>query len=542
MARLQVKNRKVRIRPNLRSDHVSNDDPESLNLKNPRIVYSGVTRCSSKGICPIKCLKVSYDVTIKMAGYCRTGPPGSPFIGFYSTLHESGSFVSAGIALTQTEVVSRCRTYHWSGGCDPDVYPTSGEGCLVLFLNITVWSPNDTATGKYQYRIAPLFSSIFDGIFRSFNNIVYPAATVVPQSKVFDDPTEKITFNFVSPKPEFATTEYYDQMEGTITIQGSLDPCCNGYSHVTTECASGGIHCGTPSSSSSSDAGNPCRPSCVKLGSAGTYVAEFTGTLLVLCNDTINRFFDNSGFFTLSWNGTDIRIDGTNSGGVPLPVTAGTSYAYTATGSIPNGAGYTFHPNGDGASNSVAWDTVCVTAPYGALIGVFTCAVIGSSSGGGDTPPGPCDVPGDYDCSEITAVSLSANVFSATCDSDGHIVETDHGPVSLTLTGGGGTGAAGGCNFLEADGVALPGLDGSHSVSLTLRTCDGAGSIYEWLLAIDLGASQNPANVKTSGDIIGTGYSGPVFQDPANTFIWNQPMACPLAGGTVYYFRNVVVS
>ena len=191
--------------------------------------------------------------------------------------------------------------------------------------------------------------------------------------------TQPITFQLISPPPPTVPTgggagdifiNWYTQ--GTVTLMPLCGSCATGPFNLQN------ANCQNSSSGSSSSA--PCQNSCTQLGAAGTYSSAFDGTLYVLFNDTIDAWDDNTGSFTLNWPSGAITIPGNSSAGIAIPITAGVSYPYTASGTINNGTGDLFGPGGNASHDSVAQWTLCPLASYGALIGLFVCA---SGSGGG---------------------------------------------------------------------------------------------------------------------------------------------------------------
>ena len=107
------------------------------------------------------------------------------------------------------------------------------------------------------------------------------------------------------------------------------------------------------------------------LGTGGTYVAPFTGNLDLVFNDTFGAYGDNTGSFHIVFAGIDYTLQGNNLVGIIVPVVAGRSYVYTATGLINNGTGATFGPAGNASHDSVSKFTPVPSAHYGSLAGIL---------------------------------------------------------------------------------------------------------------------------------------------------------------------------
>ena len=97
----------------------------------------------------------------------------------------------------------------------------------------------------------------------------------------------------------------------------------------------------------------------VQLGTSGILTAQCNGTLYLYFNDEIDEFGDNSGSYTVTFNGSNVTVMATNNLGVVVgTVTNGGVYAYSASGSCLfhfNNPGTAVDPNGNG-TNGAPWD------------------------------------------------------------------------------------------------------------------------------------------------------------------------------------------
>jgi alpha-tubulin suppressor-like RCC1 family protein len=119
---------------------------------------------------------------------------------------------------------------------------------------------------------------------------------------------------------------------------------------------------------------------CVQLGTNGVLTAQCNGTLKLYFNDDQLAFGDNSGSYTVSFDGlsTNVNVLANNANGVAVGiVTNGGVYSYSASGFCArNNANQLSDPDGlDPNSNQVACssinitNTVCPTAKCFSLVG-----------------------------------------------------------------------------------------------------------------------------------------------------------------------------
>jgi alpha-tubulin suppressor-like RCC1 family protein len=118
----------------------------------------------------------------------------------------------------------------------------------------------------------------------------------------------------------------------------------------------------------------------VQLGTAGSFTAQCNGTMYLYFNDDQTAFGDNSGSYTVSFDGlsTNVNVLANNVNGVAVEtVTNGGVYSYSASGfCIRNSNGDSTDPNAnDQNTNSVPCssinitNTVCPTAKCFSLVG-----------------------------------------------------------------------------------------------------------------------------------------------------------------------------
>jgi hypothetical protein len=153
-----------------------------------------------------------------------------------------------------------------------------------------------------------------------------------------------------------------------------------------------------------------CIDFCIQLGTSGTFTSAGAGILYMLFSDTLDAYADNTGSFTVVFDGTTYTVEGNNAAGVSVTIAAGTSYSYSATGSINNGTGNIFGPNGLASHNAVVDWTPCPTANYGSLIGVFQCA--------GDLPVTPPSINCLYNTGQEVLLGGFTSGGGSPCDMD----------------------------------------------------------------------------------------------------------------------------
>jgi hypothetical protein len=291
---------------------------------------------------------------------------------------------------------------------------------------------------------------------------------------------------------------------GTITITPICDDCVDGSPVIDLRSPQFPV---CYSCSSSSTTTTTCAPFCQFLGSSGSFIAPFDGTLYLLYNDI--NWTDNTGSFTGTFGGTSVTVSGDNYPGVPIPVTAGTSYSYSFTGSINNGSGYITGPNGDGTIGQCG-GCPC-DASYGSLIGRFVCAT---------TTPPTCGVP--VGTTGVSSLVLSGNVRMAV--SDGTTMTTyatsiggGGNAISLPSTSGSIT-AAGDSSFIVVDvpdfGTAAGITPDGGYISVGSLNCPGGNCI--WVATPNVGGGTNPSDLKGSGPVTGS-YTGQFFYNGSSS-------------------------
>jgi hypothetical protein len=561
MGRIAVKARRVVRRPQI---GFNADGSASI------LGYGFVNTCMPAGICPIQCIKVSYSFTITIPYSCPVvSGESETSVSHHNTWTISGAFTSlpngidqpaGGAPFNGTEIDFRCLTFNIDSGC----YNSAGAaftGCVKIFLGLSVTTVN-SASGKYFVTAQPSFGSSFFG-YVDIGSETDPGGdgAVAPITAYFNNPTAPQTLTIGATNGSVAiaagaSVDTVATITGSLTVTGSLSQCCQGITPVTTECTGEAGICGN-SSSSSSSTGTPCQNSCTLLGTSGSYTATNTGTLFAMVNDTIGRFTDNGGAYTLIWDGVPYTVNGTDSIGVALPVIAGTTYTYTATGSVTNGAGYTSTPDGYGTI-SVIQTTGCITAPYMALVGFFICETVGggSSSSGSTTPP-DCEVP--VGTTGASSEMVDVDVYYAVSDGTTltyYATSIGGGGNHITNDCTGGPNAAGDSSFGENNGAPETAngfgvADGIGPISgfteVGSLVCPG-GTECVWTVT-PIGGGTNPSAIKGSGPVTGS-YASSFFYNGA-TSLYDIPVTAAsvkangAAIGSLWVcvvFRNVVVS
>ncbi len=274
-------------------------------------------------------------------------------------------------------------------------------------------------------------------------------------------------------------------------------------------------------------------PANAGLGVSGSYVAPATGMLYLLFNDTFNAYGDNTGFFTVVFNGITYTVQGNNAVGVPVPVVQGKSYKYTATGLINNGTGTFFGPQGNTSHDSVSPFTPVPSAPYGSLVGVLktaaTPAVISPVVPAATPSVTPAPTPSVTPVATPAVASVSGATVSGGVLHVGSSTYT--GPQTITL------GQANGVITVTQAGAATQTFSVSGIKSVSVVTGPGDDNIY--LGSLLLPATVNAGNgnntiIGGAGNETLTGGSGDdtILGGPGNNDISGGAGNNILYGGT----------
>jgi alpha-tubulin suppressor-like RCC1 family protein len=119
---------------------------------------------------------------------------------------------------------------------------------------------------------------------------------------------------------------------------------------------------------------------CVQLGTNGVFTAQCNGTLYLYFNDEQGYFGDNSGSYTVSFDGlsTNVNVLANNVNGVAVgAITNGGVYSYSASGfCVYDSQGHDADPDGqDHSTNQVSCssinitNTICPAAKCFSLVG-----------------------------------------------------------------------------------------------------------------------------------------------------------------------------
>lgn len=390
-----------------------------------------LVECFAPGIKPVNCFRIDFDITV--TNYIITGGVGgSPYVlntqivGTYTgTIYTPISapagpapapLLSFGGYVSQEYFPAGGSVSMYNGDFDDDGNPLSSEFEVCITISAAVFQGSTAplnavgATASAQLEVTYQLIDTGSGTLplcvqgESPNYFVYANSWCSEIDGDIGEPGEfggafvKDPVNdpadYLTPVTitlDFPTLEDLEASTGGFIISGTMTitPDCDDCDCIDIAEAIGpGVGCAASNGSSGSSA-EPCTNSAVCLGSSGIYTPEFTGTLYALFNDTFNQYYDNTGSFTLNWSGGVITIPGNDYPGVPIPVTAGVAYPYTASGTINNGTGDLFGPDGNSAHDSVSQWTPAPLCSYGALVGLFVCASNGS---GGSGSGGSCQI------------------------------------------------------------------------------------------------------------------------------------------------------